>query len=63
MCNCNNDDYARGYNEGYERARRDMISILDERAAEHKENIGWRAITLGQYREDVALKSMISKEV
>ena len=63
MCNYNNDDYARGYNEGYERARRDMISILDERAAEHKENIGWRAIPLGQYREDVALKSMISKEV
>ena len=39
-----------------------MISILDERAAEHKENIGWRAIPLGQFREDVALKSMSSKE-
>ena len=64
MCNCNNDDYARGYNEGYERARRDMIAILDERAAGHVvDGIGGSTITLGRYRESVELKSMISKEV
>ena len=63
MCNCNNDDYARGYNEGYERARRDMIAILDERAAEHVDGIGGSTITLGRYRESAELKSMISKEV
>ena len=60
MCNCNNDDYARGYNEGYERARRDILDILDERISVNEAFTG--NVALGRYREDVHLKSMISKE-
>lgn len=61
MCECNKDDYARGYNEGYERARRDMLEILEERISMH-EAFNGNYVTLGRYREDVHLKSMISKE-
>ena len=62
MCECNKDDYARGHNEGYERARRDILEILEERSAEHAKNIYKNPLLLGRYREDVHLKSMISKE-
>lgn len=60
MCECNKDDYARGYNEGYERARRDILDILDERISVNEAFTG--NVSLVRYREDVHLKSMISKE-
>ena len=63
MCECNKDDYARGYNEGYERARRDMLEILEERISMHDaDTINGNSVALGRYREDIHLKSMISKE-
>lgn len=52
-------DYECGYDDGYERARNDIVAILNERMLKHSDSLndkGW----LSRFRECSELKTIIT---